>query len=185
MTVDPARPASCTVIDPTPPAAPDTTSVSPALSATARTAAHAVNPATGSAPATSHGTAAGLGVRCDASTTAYCAWLARVSTQPITSSPTATVVTSGPACSTIPARSEPSPEGNVAGQREAPTPSRIFASPGLIPAAFTRPRTCAGPGTGCGTSATFRTPTGPYPSNRTAFIPGASCFDGVADSANC
>src|SRR5262249_50283361 len=147
ITVAPVRLASCTVIDPTPPAAPDTTSVSPALSATARIAAHAVNPTTGSAPATCHGTEAGLGVRFAASTTAYAAWLDRVSTQPITSSPTPTPVTPGPACSTIPARSLPSPEGNVVGQREA-MPARIFASPGLIPAAFTWTRTCAGPGTG-------------------------------------
>ena len=56
---------------------------------TARTAAYAVVPATNSAPASSHGTPAGLAVRCCSSTTTYSAWLARLSVQPMTSSPAA------------------------------------------------------------------------------------------------
>ena len=158
------------MIEPTPPAAPDTTSVSPDCSPTARIAAHAVNPTTGSAPATSHGRLAGFGVRLAASTTTYSAWLDRVSTQPITSSPTATPVTSGPSRSTTPARSLPSPEGNVAGKRACSRPSRILASPGLMPAALTRTSTSPDPGSGTGTSATFSTSPVPYSSNRTAFI---------------
>src|SRR5579875_843263 len=170
ITVAPARLASCTVIEPTPPAAPETTSVSPGRSATARTAAQAVNPATGSAPATSQGTFAGFGVRLAASTTAYSAWLDRVSTQPITSSPSATPVTPGPSRSTVPARSLPCPDGNVAGHRSCIRPSRILASPGLMPAALTLTSTCPDPGSGTGTSATSSTSSVPYSPNRTAFI---------------
>src|SRR5438128_6750414 len=58
--------------------------------------------------------------------------------------------------STIPARSLPCPEGNVAGHRLAKAPSRIAASPGLIPAAFIRTRTWLGPGTGRSTSTRWR-----------------------------
>jgi hypothetical protein len=77
--VAPARRASWTASEPTPPAAPETTTVSPSVSATARTAAKAVAPTTFSAPATSHGTPAGLAVRSCSSTTTYSAWLARLS----------------------------------------------------------------------------------------------------------
>jgi hypothetical protein len=157
ITVAPVRRASWTAIEPTPPAAPDTTTVSAAVSPTARTAANAVAPATNSAPAMSHGTAAGLGVRCSASATAYSAWLARLSVQPMTSSPAANPVTPGPVSATIPARSLPSPDGKVAGHLECSRPARILASPGLIPAALTRTSASPGPGAGRGTSTTFRT----------------------------
>ncbi len=73
MTVAPASLASWTAIEPTPPAAPATTTVSPSASPTARLAAYAVAPATNKEPATSHGTASGLGVRCAASISAYSA----------------------------------------------------------------------------------------------------------------
>ena len=127
-------------------------------------------PATQSAPATSQGTPAGLAVRFCSSTTAYSAWLARLSVKPMTSSPTANPVTPGPVSATTPARSLPSPDGNVAGHMACSRPSRIFASPGLIPAALTCTSTWPGPGSGVGTSTTFRTSTSPYSSNRTAFI---------------
>src|ERR1700733_11561011 len=77
--------ASWTAIEPTPPAAPETATVSPPVRPTARTAAYAVVPATNSAPASSHGTPAGLAVRCCSSTTTYSAWLPRLSAQPMTS----------------------------------------------------------------------------------------------------
>src|SRR5215831_16896805 len=89
-------------------------------------------------------------------------------------------VPADPVAATIPARSVPSPEGNTAGHRACSRPSRILASPGLIPAAFTRTRTWPGPGAGWGTSTTFRTSIPPYSSNRTAlgiatpFSPGAA-----------
>ena len=51
--------ASWTVSAPTPPAAADTTTVSPAPSPTDRTAAHAVAPTTNNEPATSQGTDGG------------------------------------------------------------------------------------------------------------------------------
>src|SRR5580693_9502107 len=175
-TVAPARLASWTVSEPTPPAAAETATVSPVLRFTARRAAHAVKPATPSAPATSQGTSAGLPARLSASTTAYSAWADRVSTQPITSSPAATVVTPGPSRSTTPARSLPCPLGNVAGHSACSRPSRIFASPGLMPAALTRTSTCPAPGSGTGTSATVRTSTSPYSSKRTAFIAASSRF---------
>src|SRR5882724_1967540 len=122
MTVAPVLPASCTAIDPTPPAAPETTTTSPGLPPTARTAAHAVNPATGIAPATSQRTPAGFGTRLAASTRAYSAWLDRVSPQPITRGPgpkppPAKPLTPGLPAPTIPARSVPAPGGNVAGNR--------------------------------------------------------------------
>src|SRR6185437_760468 len=170
ITVAPFRLASWTAIPPTPPAAADTTTVSPGLTPTARTMAQAVNPATGSAPATSQGRPDGFGARFAASATTYSAWLDRVSTQPITLSPTAVVVTSGPSCSTTPAKSVPCPDGNVAGQSSCRAPSRIFVSPGLMPAALTLTSTCPGPGSGTGTSRTSSTSTVPYSSNRTAFI---------------
>ena len=66
----------------------------------------------------------------------------------MTSSPTATFLTALPTASTTPARSLPCPEGNVAGHCLAKAPSRIAASPGLMPAAFIPMRTCCGPGTG-------------------------------------
>jgi hypothetical protein len=169
ITVAPARRASWTAITPTPPAAPATTTVSPSVSPTACTAAHAVDPATNSAPAASQDTAAGFGVRFAASARAYSAWLDRLSVKPMTSSPAENPVTSGPVAATTPARSLPSPDGNVAGHLACSKPSRILASPGLIPVALTWTRTWPGPGTGCGTSTTFRTSTPPYSSNRTAF----------------
>ena len=87
----------------------------------------------------------------------------------MTSSPAAKPVTPGPVPATTPARSLPCPDGNVAGHLECSRPSRILASPGLIPAALTWTSTWPGPGTGVGTSTTFRTSTSPYSSNRTAF----------------
>src|ERR1700677_4743211 len=168
MTLAPAFLANCTTIEPTPPAAPETTTVSPALRATLRTAAYAVVPATKRAPACSHETFPGRGTRLSASTTTSSAWLDRLLVNPITSSPTATFFTSAPTSSTIPARSLPCPEGNVEGQRSANSPFRIEASPGLTPAALTRTRTFPGPGVGRSTSTTCRTSSPPYLSNLTA-----------------
>src|SRR6185437_8932925 len=88
----------------------------------------------------------------------------------MTSSPVAKPVTPPPVAATTPARSLPCPDGNVAGHRECSRPSRILASPGLIPAALTWTSTWPGPGTGVGTSTTLRTSMSPYSSNRTAFI---------------
>src|SRR5580692_3132389 len=87
----------------------------------------------------------------------------------MTSSPAAKPVTPAPVPATTPARSLPCPDGNVAGHLECSSPSRILASPGLIPAALTWTSTWPGPGVGAGTSTTFRTSTSPYSSNRTAF----------------
>src|SRR6185437_529064 len=87
----------------------------------------------------------------------------------MTSSPVAKPVTPDPVAATTPARSLPCPDGNVAGHRECSRPSRILASPGLIPAALTWTSTWPGPGTGVGTSTTLRTSISPYSSNRTAF----------------
>ena len=156
MTVAPVRRASCTTSEPTPPAAPETTTVSPSPRSTERTAAQAVVPATNRPPATSHGTPSGRRARSPASTTTSSAWLARLWVKPITWSPTAKPSTSGPSSSITPARSLPCPEGNVEGQRSANTPLRMDASPGLMPAAFTRTRTSPGPGTGRSTSTTLQ-----------------------------
>src|SRR5258708_14310836 len=73
-----------------------------------------------------------------------------------------------PSSSTTPARSLPCPDGNVAGNIWDRAPERILPSPGLIPAAFTRTRTCPRPGTGRSISTTCRTSTPPYSSNLTA-----------------
>src|SRR5712664_3535694 len=62
MTVAPVRRASWTASEPTPPAAPEMTTVSPSLGWTACTAPHAVAPATNRPPATSHETFSGLRV---------------------------------------------------------------------------------------------------------------------------
>src|SRR5580658_9836912 len=168
ITVASAFLASCTAIEPTPPAAPETTTVSPGLRATLRTAAYAVVPATNREPACSHDTFLGRGTRLPDSTTTNSAWLALSLVNPMTSSPTATFDTPGPTSSTTPARSLPCPEGNVAGQRSANSPFRIEASPGLMPAALTRTRTCPGPAIGRSTSTTCRTSSPPYWSNLTA-----------------
>jgi BlaI family penicillinase repressor len=156
------------ILEPTPPAAPETMTVSPACRATLRTAAYAVVPATKRAPACSHGTFAGRGTRLPDSTSTSSAWLDRSLVNPMTSSPTPTVTTSGPTSSATPARSLPWPEGNVEGQRSANTPCRIAASPGLMPAALTRTRTFPGPGIGRSTFTTCRTSIPPYFSNLTA-----------------
>src|SRR6202167_3548830 len=155
-------------MDPTPPAAPETTTVSPALRATLRTAAYAVVPATNRPPACSHDTFRGRGTRLPDSTSANSAWLDLSLVNPMTSSPNATFATPGPTSSTTPARSLPCPEGNVEGQRSANIPFRIEASPGLMPAALTRTRTFPGPGDGRSTSTTCRTSSPPYLSNLTA-----------------
>src|SRR5437879_1364571 len=96
----------------------------------------------------------------------------------MTSSPVVNPITPWPARATTPARSLPCPDGNVAGQRECSRPSRILASPGLMPAALTRTSTWPGPGSGMGTSATLSTSTPPYSSNRTAFGMAPSVLSG-------
>ena len=116
-TVAPVRRASCTVSTPTPPAAADTTTVSPGRGSTARTAAQAVAPTTCNAPACSHASSDGFARTWRTGTTTYSAWLARRSVHPNTSSPTATASTPGPSARTVPARSLPCPDGNVEGQR--------------------------------------------------------------------
>src|ERR1700757_4740995 len=60
MTVAPVRRASWTASEPTPPAAPEMTTVSPSLGGTAWPAPHAVTPATYRPPAASHETFFGL-----------------------------------------------------------------------------------------------------------------------------
>ena len=50
---------------------------------------------------------------------------------------------------TTPARSLPSPDGKVAGNISCIAPTRMPASPGLIPAARTSTTTSPGPGDGC------------------------------------
>ncbi|CAM5401153.1 hypothetical protein SALBM311S_09058 [Streptomyces alboniger] len=77
---------SCTTREPTPPAAPETTTVSPRSALTACTAAYAVVPATKSAPACSRGTPAGRWMSWSSSTTTYSAWPALLWVKPITSS---------------------------------------------------------------------------------------------------
>src|SRR5258705_4489649 len=169
-TVAPARLASWTAMVPTPPAAPATATVSPGFNATARTAAYAVVPATYKLPATCHDTSGGLAVSCPAGTTTNCAWLARLSVKPSTSSPTPKVSTPSPTSASPPAISLPCPDGNVAGQRSCIAPRRIIASPGLIAAAFTSTRTSPAAGTGFGTSRTSKTSASPYRSNCTALL---------------
>src|SRR3954469_7503682 len=131
--VAPARGASGTAIEPTPPAAPAIATVSPGARLTARMAPYAVAPATNSEPATSHGTAAGLGVNWVAGTATYSAWLDRRLENPMTSSPTAKPLTPEPNSATTPARSLPCPDGNVAGNMSRTAPARIAASLILIP----------------------------------------------------
>src|ERR1700733_4362619 len=177
--------ANCTAIEPTPPAAPETTTVSSVSRATLRTAAYAVVPATNRAPACAHETFAGRGTRSPAPTTTNSAWLDLSLVNPMTSSPTAIVVTPGPSSSTIPARSLPCPEGNVAGHRSANSPFRIEASPGLIPAALTRTKTSPGPGTGRGTSTTCRTSIPPYLFNLTARGIAPSPLRGLTPLDDC
>src|SRR5450631_4404113 len=93
---------------------------------------------------------------------------------PITSSPTLKPETPEPTSATTPARSLPSPDGKVAGNRASTAPLRITASLMLIPAALTSMRTSPICGTGRGTSRTSRTSTSPYESNCTALAMATS-----------
>src|SRR5437667_5672892 len=169
MTVAPVRRASWTASEPTPPAAPEMTTVSPSLGWTAWTAPHAVVPATYRPPAASHETFSGLRVRSPASTRTSSAWEARLLLNPITSSPGENPPTPAPTSSMTPARSLPCPDGNVDGNSCATAPVRMTASVGLMPAAFTRTRTCPSPGTGRSTSSTRNTSIPPNPPYLTAF----------------
>src|SRR5689334_4715688 len=110
ITVAPRRRASWTASEPTPPAAPETTTVSPGRGSTANTVAYAVVPATYSDPATSQGSPSGRWVSATSSTTTYSAWLALLWVKPTTSSPTATPRTCEPTSTTTPARSLPCPD---------------------------------------------------------------------------
>jgi len=67
---------------------------------------------------------------------------------PITSSPGENPPTPPPTSSMTPARSLPCPDGNVDGNSCDTAPVRMTASLMLMPAAFTRTRTCPSPGTG-------------------------------------
>src|ERR1700734_2539853 len=78
ITAVPAFLARCTAIVPTPPAAPETTTVSPWPTETARTIAYAVAPATYIDPAASQDTPTGLGTRCSASASTNSAGAARL-----------------------------------------------------------------------------------------------------------
>ena len=123
-TVAPVRRASCTVSTPTPPAAAETTTVSPGWGSTARTAAQAVAPTTCSAPACSHASSAASG---------RSARPARPRTRP-GSRARRSIRTPrrrprrsrrpAPSALTVPARSLPCPDGNVEGHR-----SRVAALP--------------------------------------------------------
>src|SRR5580692_7813593 len=170
MTVAPVRRASWTASEPTPPAAPETTTVSPSLGWTACTAPHAVTPTTYRPPATSHGTLSGLRVRSPASTRTRSACDDRFCVNPITSSRGENPPTPAPTSSTTPARSLPCPEGNVDGNSFDTAPVRMAASLGLMPAAFTRTSTCPSPGTGRSTSTTRNTSIPPNPSYLTALV---------------
>ncbi len=88
-----------------------------------------------------------------AGTATYSAWLERCHDQPSTSSPTANSVTPAPRALTMPARSLPSPDGNVAGNTLSSAPDRMAASPGLMPAARTSTTTWPSAGSGISTSA--------------------------------
>src|SRR4051794_3644906 len=116
---------SWTTIEPTPPAAADTATVSPGWAPTARTAAYAVHPTTYSEPAASQLSRAGLRISCVTGTATYSAWLDRCHDQPSTSSPTANSATPSPTALTTPARSLPSPDGNVAGKVAWSAPDRM------------------------------------------------------------
>src|SRR6266567_2182350 len=121
-----------TASEPTPPAAPEMTTVSPSLGWTSWTVPHAVAPATNRPPATSHETFSGLGVRSPASTRTSSAWEARSFVNPITSSPGENPPAPAPTSSTNPARSLPCPDGNVEGNSFATAPVRMTASLGLM-----------------------------------------------------
>ena len=163
------RAASWTAIEPTPPAAADTTTTSPLLGATARTHATAAAPATNREPATSHVSSGGFAMSWVTGTETSSAWLDRSSDQPSTASPDANWLTPPPTATTSPARSLPCPDGNVEGNVSAARPTRTNTSPGLILAAFTATTTRPGDATGSSTSRTSRTSSPPKRSYCTAF----------------
>ena len=125
--------SSCTTRLPTPPAAAETATVSPGRGATARTAAYAVAPTTYSEPAASQLNWGGLWISWLTGTAVWVAWLDRRKLNPSTSSPTANSVTPGPTAVTTPARSLPSPDGNVAGNISCIAPTADAGLAGVDP----------------------------------------------------
>src|SRR5258705_8074173 len=115
MTSAPRTFNNCTTIDPTPPEAAETTTVSPGPAPTARPAAYAVTPTTYRDPAASQDRPFGLATNWSAGTLTNSAWLALRSLHPSTSSPTANESASAPTRATTPARSLPSPDGKLVG----------------------------------------------------------------------
>jgi len=84
-----------------------------------------------------------------------------LSDQPITSSPIATVVTSGRACRRPGEVAALHPDGNVRERYRAALPRGSSPQPGLMPAALTLTRTSPGPGSGTGDVAHVQHSTGP------------------------
>src|SRR3984957_7339260 len=113
-------------------------------------------------PATSHERSGGRRTAWPDSTRTYSACALRVKVNATTSSPAAQGPASSPVSSMTPARSYPCPEGKAAGKASCRAPSRMNASPGLMPVALTLSRNCPGAGTGRSTSTTCSTSTPPY-----------------------
>src|ERR1019366_8849274 len=157
-------------MDPTPPAAAETATVSPGLTPAAWIDGHAVTPATNSEPAASQETPAGFGTSWRAGTLTASAWLARSSVHPITSAPALTEVTPGPTAVTTPAKSLPSPSGKCAGHLSCRKPALTAASPGLMAAATTCTTARPGAASGRATSTTSSSPVPPSRPNHTARI---------------
>jgi hypothetical protein len=157
MVVAPAAVASCRANAPTPPVAPDTSTVSPGFSWTASRAASAAEPANPMAPAVARSTPSGTGaMECSAGTTRYSpnppALSGNVRTTPKTLCPAANVVTSAPTTSTVPAKSRPSTTGNRCGMIPLKNPRTSAVSNPLSDEPLTLIRMSVAPGTGVSTS---------------------------------
>ena len=153
--------ASSTANPPTAPAAPVTARDRPGARPSASSACAAVNPPSGRVAASSAVRPGGAGAIAAASSTTYSAWVpVNVSNQsdsPMTASPSMQPATLGPTASTTPARSQPSAWYGRCGSRAASAPDRVARSTGWTAVACTRMRTCPGPGSGTGRSATRST----------------------------
>src|SRR6266545_6726909 len=149
VTVALASTASCTANRPTPPAAPVTSTRSPAWTLASRRMPTAVTPATGRAAAVTKSQALGSGAVHSAGTTARSAKAPPEGLAATTRSPASNPVTPSPTAATVPATSQPiTLPGGCA--------RAVRISPRLIEAAATSTRSWPGPGAGSGTSARAR-----------------------------
>src|SRR5690606_37027560 len=165
----PSAVAICTAAEPTPPAAPCSSTTSPSPTSAWTSAENAVAAATGSTAACSGATDAGVR-RTWSARTRESSRCAPVPCQ-TTSSPGARSGTSGPTASTTPAASNPSTPGT----RPPNAPASLLTSAGLTPTTRLATRTWPGPGAATVSSWTRRDSGPPKASKTTTVLMQTPC----------